>query len=97
MAHKSAAVSIHVTLLTKAQCAFCEDAKAILSRLAADYPLVIETVDLDSPVGEQLALRGDVLFPPGLFLNGQPFSYGHVSEKRLRRVLAELSMSASNP
>lgn len=78
---------IRVTLLTKAQCGFCDDAKAILSRLARDYPLVIETLDLESPAGERLARRGGVLFPPGIFLDDRPFSYGRLSEKHLRREL----------
>lgn len=79
--------SIRITLLTKPQCALCDDAKALLSRLAEDYPLVIEAVPLDSPAGELLALRGGVLFPPGIFLDGEPFSYGRLSERRLRREL----------
>ena len=78
---------IRVTLLTKPQCGFCDDAKAILSRLAEEYPLVVEMVDVGSPAGEQLALRGGVLFPPGLFLDGAPFSYGRLSERKLRREL----------
>lgn len=92
----SEAPRICVTLLTKAQCALCDDAKATLSRLARDYPIVIETVDLDSPLGEQLALRGGVLFPPGIFLDDQPFSYGRLSEKKLRRKLAQCSPSGSD-
>jgi hypothetical protein len=78
---------IHVTLLIRAHCGFCEDAQGILSTLAAEFPLLIETVDLDSPAGEQLALRGGVLFPPGIFLDGQPFSYGRLSERKVRREL----------
>lgn len=88
-------VPIRATLLTKEQCGFCDDAKALLNRLAHDYPLVIETVNLDSPLGQQLALRGGVLFPPGLFLDDQPYSYGRVSEKKLRRELARRSASPS--
>jgi glutaredoxin len=79
--------SIRVTLLTKPQCAFCEDAKAVLSRLADEYHIVIETVEVNSPAGELLAMRGGVLFPPGVFLDGKPFSYGRLSERRLRREL----------
>lgn len=87
MASDSAAECIRVTLLTKPHCEFCDDAKGILSRLAVGYPLVIETVDLDSPAGEQLALHGGILFPPGIFLDGEPFSYGRLSERKLRREL----------
>ncbi len=78
---------IHVTLLTAPQCGYCEDAKAILTRLAQDYPLAVEIVELESPTGEQLALQGGVLFPPGLFLDVEPFSYGRVSERKLRQEL----------
>lgn len=78
---------IQVTLLTTPQCGFCEDAKNTLTRLARDYPLVVEMVDLDSPMGARLALEGGVLFPPGVFLDGAPFSYGRVSERKLRREL----------
>jgi hypothetical protein len=81
--------TIRVTLLTKPQCAFCDDAKAILSRLADEYPIAVELVALDSPRGERLALRGGILFPPGLFLDGEPFSYGRLSERKLRRELEQ--------
>src|SRR5574340_445125 len=79
--------TIRVTLLTRADCGFCDDAKTILARLASDYPLAVEVVDLRSPLGEELATRGGVLFPPGVFLDGEAFSYGRLSERKLRRVL----------
>jgi hypothetical protein len=78
---------VRVTLLTKSACGFCDEAKAILARLALVYSLTIEVGDFASPQGEQLALRGGVLFPPGVFLNGEAFSYGRVSERKLRREL----------
>src|SRR5262245_2582602 len=79
---------IHVTLLTTPHCGYCEDAKTALTRLAQDYLLAVEVVELGSPAGERLAAQGGVLFPPGLFLDGEPFSYGRVSERKLRRELA---------
>lgn len=81
--------SIQVTLLTKAQCAFCDDAKAILTRLEAEYPLVVEMLDLDTSDGSALAMRGGMLFPPGIFLDGEPFCYGRLSERKLRRELEQ--------
>ena len=81
--------AITVTLLTREQCAFCEQAKELLARLAAEYPLAVTTLDLDSPEGLKLAAAGGVLFPPGLF-NGEPFSYGRPSERKLRRELERL-------
>ena len=81
------AQSIRITLLTRAHCGFCDDAKVILERLRHDYPLVIETVDLDSSEGGRLAIRGGILFPPGIFVDGEPFSYGRLSERKLRLAL----------
>jgi hypothetical protein len=82
-------------LLTKAQCGYCDDAKAILERLQADYPLAIETVDLDSFEGGCLAVRGGILFPPGIFVDGEPFSYGRLSERKLRRALDRRASSGA--
>jgi glutaredoxin len=76
---------VTILLLTKRNCAFCDQAKAILARLTAEYPVSVSTLDLATSEGEALALRGGVLFPPGVFLDGTPFSYGRVSEKKLRR------------
>jgi hypothetical protein len=82
---------VHVTLLTAPQCSYSEEAKAILLRLAHEYPLEIDVVALRSPAGERLALQGGVLFPPGLFLDDEPVSYGRVSERTLRLELAHRS------
>jgi glutaredoxin len=76
---------ITVTLLTQADCAFCDHAKKVLARVAAEQSLVIEEIPMETPQGRELAARGGVLFAPGVFLDGQPFSYGRLSEKRLRR------------
>jgi glutaredoxin len=78
---------MQVVLLTQEQCAFCDEAKTILERLAGEFPLEIATVDLQSEEGQQLALGGGVLFPPGIFVDGDPVAYGRPSERRLRREL----------
>lgn len=76
-----------VLLLTQAQCGFCEQAKALLDRLAAEYPLAVRTLDLGTPEAQALAEHGGILFPPGIFLDGDAFSYGRPSERALRREL----------
>lgn len=78
---------MRVTLLTQISCELCEHARAVLDRLSADFELEITTVAFDSPAGEELAQRGGLLFAPGLYLDGEPFSHGRVSERRLRREL----------
>jgi glutaredoxin len=87
---------ITVTILTKPQCGYCEDAQELLQRLKGEYWLSVDAVDIQSTYGEALAKRGGILFPPGIFLDGEPFSYGRVSERKLRREL-DRRMSAATP
>lgn len=78
-----------VTLLTKGDCDLCEHAKAVLARISADSPdVVVESVDLDSDAGRRLAERSGMAFPPAVLLDGRPFSYGRLSERKLRRAIA---------
>jgi hypothetical protein len=78
---------ISILLLTRDHCGFCEQAKDILERLAREYGLSISMLDMDSPEGQHLALQDGLLFPPGVLIDGQPFSYGRLSERKLRREL----------
>lgn len=79
--------TVEVLLLTQEHCAYCDQAKELLDRLAAEYPITISILDLGSPEGQALAEGNGVLFPPGLFLDGEAFSYGRPSERKLRRKL----------
>ena len=76
---------MNVLLLTQEHCGFCAQAKETLDRLAVEYGLSVSTLDLGSPEGEALAVRSGLLFPPGIFLEGELFSYGRLSERKLRR------------
>src|SRR6266851_4955424 len=87
--------TMNVLLLTQKQCAFCEQAKELLDRLSVEYRFSVSTLDLASPEGEALAVRSGVLFPPGIFLDGEPFSYGRPSERRLRREIERRLRSVS--
>jgi len=78
---------LEVLVLTQAQCHWCDEAKAVLARLAEEYALSVTTLDVATPEGEALALRSGVLFPPGIFLERETFSYGRLSERRLRQEL----------
>lgn len=77
--------AMNVLLLTQEHCGFCTQAKEILDRLSAEYGFSVSTLDVSSPEGEALAVQSGLLFPPGIFLDGEPFSYGRSSERRLRR------------
>jgi Glutaredoxin-like domain (DUF836) len=78
---------ITILLLTQEQCGFCEQARDILDRLSREYWLSVSTLDIGSLEGQRLAAQGGLLFPPGLYVDGEPFSYGRLSERRLRREL----------
>ena len=78
---------MEITLLTQEGCDFCELARQILERLSTEFSLSISVVDLDSAAGQALADRGGILFPPGIFVDGEPFSYGRPSARRLRQEL----------
>ncbi len=75
------------TLLRKADCALCEQAKAVLDQLAAEYPLEVEVLSVDTAVGAELAAVAGMAFPPAVLLDGDPYSYGRLSERKLRREL----------
>lgn len=76
---------LSVLILTQENCHFCHSAKAMLDQLSREYPLSISTLSLESPAGQALAEKGGILFPPGIFLDGEPCCYGRPSEARLRR------------
>lgn len=80
-----------ITLLTKADCELCEHAKEVLGRLAPELTLEVETLDVTSPRGRELAERSGMAFPPAILVDGEPFSYGRLSERKLRRALARRS------
>lgn len=90
-AHRSI---MHILLLTQEHCGFCEQAKEIVGRLSAEYNISISTLELSSSEGQALAERSGVLFPPGIFLDGTPFSYGRPPERKLRREIERLLKSA---
>ena len=74
-------------LLTKEDCHFCEQAKDVLARLRGEFGLRVREVALESEEGRILALQSAAPFPPVVFLNGATFSYGRLSERRLRKAL----------
>ena len=76
---------VKVALLTQPQCAFCEQAKEVLERLSAEYPLFVRVLELGSTEGRIVAEQSGIFFPPGILLDGDSFSYGRVSERKLRQ------------
>lgn len=77
-----------VTLLTQPDCHLCDHAKTVLARIAADHPLWVEEIPLDSDDGHRHATRIGMLFAPGILIDGEPYGYGRLSERKLRKTLA---------
>ena len=73
-----------ILLLTQSHCAFCEQAREIIYRLATEHDLTFSTLDLATVEGQARAAAG-MLFAPCVFLDDVPFSYGRLSERKLRR------------
>lgn len=80
-----------VTMLTQQPCGLCDQAKETLTRLGAEYDLDICEVSLDSQDGRELGMRHGLLFAPGILLEDALFSYGRLSERKLRRELESRS------
>jgi len=78
-----------ITLLTQPSCIFCDQAKEILSRLTADYILNVHEIRLDTEEGRKLAIQHAVMFAPGVLVDGKLFSYGRLSEKKLKFQLTQ--------
>jgi len=78
-----------VTLLTQADCALCDHAKVVLARVGADFPLTVTEIGLATKEGRALAAAAGVLFAPGILLDGRPFAYGRLSERKLRKTLEQ--------
>ena len=82
---------IALTLLTQADCAWCERAKKLLAETDADVE--VTEVSLDTDEGRELAARHRLLFAPGLVHDDQLIAYGRISKRALRRELDRIPQS----
>ncbi|MGH3868446.1 MAG: glutaredoxin family protein [Pseudonocardiaceae bacterium] len=80
-------VPVQITLLIQTDCGLCDHAKQVLARVGQDHPLKVTEIDLASEQGHQLAAATGVMFAPGVLVEGEPFSFGRLSERKLRRTL----------
>jgi glutaredoxin len=87
------ALVTHFLLVTAPDCHFCHDAQKILTKLSLTFPIDVEEISLDLDRGQDLATKHGILFPPGLFLDGDYVGFGRPSERKLRRLLEQRSDS----
>jgi glutaredoxin len=76
-----------ITLLSQDNCGFCRHAKQVLARVGVRHPLHVTEISLDSSEGQAIATSAGVLFAPGVLVDGRPFSFGRLSERKLLRAL----------
>ena len=81
-----------ITLLSQDNCGFCEHAKQVLARVGVRYPLQVTEISLDSPQGQAIGTSAGVLFAPGVLVDGRPFSFGRLSERKLLRALEKRAL-----
>lgn len=79
--------AVSVTLVTAPHCELCQHAKEVLGRVALDYEITVTVVADQSEEGVALLTEHCVAFPPGVLVDGRLFSYGRLSERKLRREL----------
>ncbi len=80
-----------ITLLTQQNCHMCDHAKVVLARVAIDHPLEVEEISLTTDIGRNLAAQAGILFAPGVMVDGLPFAFGRLSERKLRKAFMKLA------
>lgn len=79
---------ISVELLTREGCHLCETARQTVSRVCQDFALTWEEIDISAH--PELEARHGVEIPV-LRINGEPKDFWRVSEKRMRKILTQLT------
>ena len=84
--------TIHLQFLTAEGCSDCENAKQIINEIKDKFPylkLQAEEIDVTSLKGLKLAVEHSVMSNPGIIINGQLFSTGHLNhDKFIDKILS---------
>lgn len=75
-------------LLTASDCHLCEHARAVLQRLSEEIALQRIELAWSDPQAAALIRRDGIPFPPALYIDGDLWAYGRLSERALRKKLA---------
>jgi len=90
----STAAPAVITLLSRPGCHLCDDAREVISRVAADLGVPWEERDI---TGSERDLRDYSDMIPVTLINGVQHDFWHVSEQRLRAALALLARGSDPP
>ena len=84
----------HVTLLSKPGCHLCDDARAVIVRVAGELGATWDERDITRSAEDT---RRDWEQIPVTFVDGVQHDFWHVSEDRLRVALGGLSVTYAGP
>jgi glutaredoxin len=75
----------HITLMTRVGCHLCEEARGVVSQVAAETGTPVEECDVDTDPALR-AEYGD--WVPVVLVDGKQHGFFRIDEQRLRRALA---------
>lgn len=88
-AHDAAPPPARVTVVESEACHFCADARQVLADFAADYPLVVDAVDVRSEAGRLLMAQHRATMSPLVLIDGASFSNGRLPRRKLAKHLTQ--------
>jgi glutaredoxin len=84
---RAAPAAALVTVVESETCHFCDDARRVLTDLAVDFPLVVDTLDIRSETGRQLMALHRAAMSPLILVDGAFFSHGRLPRRKLANLL----------
>lgn len=93
--HHPVAEPARIMLVESEACHFCDDAHRVLADLAETYPLVVETLDVRSDIGQRLMQAHRASMSPLVLLDGEFFSAGRLPRRKLSKSLGKRHITAS--
>lgn len=80
--------SVHAILISAPDCHLCAHARAVLELMSrSGIRFDVEERDWDDPVCLPLIERDRIPFPPALYVDGELWGYGRISERALYKRL----------
>lgn len=75
---------LKIKIYSREECHLCEEAKNILVRFAARYPLEIEEIDIDKDANASEKYRHEI---PVIFLENRKLFKYKIDEEKLRKAI----------
>lgn len=78
-----------VVLVSREDCGYCDHAKQVLAAVGSEFAFEVRELDERSEAARSLIARSGVFvtMAPVVFLDGEFFAQGRLSERKLRKTL----------